>query len=137
MNTRILLPMTASLLFAACTGAMLMSAHDARTASAAAFTPAATRIVDLPAVVVHPDPTLQIASNMKIVDLPAVVVRPDPANELRIVDLPAVVVHADAEYHDAWLASREPKTVELPALTVRPQVEDAPLVPVIATALVR
>jgi len=129
MKTFPLLPLTAAMLFAACTGSMLMSAQtadptaQARTAAA----DSAMKIVDLPAVVVHGDPVL--AAELRA--------EKERARQARIVDLPAVVVHGDpvlaAELRAARQAMSAIEIVDLPAVIVRPTVEDA--LPVIAAGL--
>src|SRR5262245_4908765 len=96
MKTITLLPLAATVLFAACTGSMLMSAQTAMTTAQAAsatssahLSKPAMKIVDLPTVVVHGDPVLaaelRAQKEARIVDLPAVVVHGDPmlATELR------------------------------------------------------
>lgn len=130
MKTFPLLPLTAAMLFAACTGSMLMSAQTADPTAQARTTAAgmAVKIVDLPAVVVHGDPVL--AAELRA--------EKERALQARIVDLPAVVVHGDpvlaAELHAAKLAAAaDIEIVDLPTVTVRPTVEDA--LPVIAAGL--
>lgn len=129
MKTYSLLPLTAAMLFAACTGSMLMSAQTASTraqASVATKAAPAIKIVDLPAVVVHGDAVraaelLAEQQRARIVDLPTVTVFPDP------------VLAAELRATREGIA-RQVEIVDLPTVTVRPAVEDAPLV--IATTLV-
>ena len=127
MNTKTLLPLTATALFAACAVSMLLSARDFNASPT--VSPA---IVDLPAVTVHPDPAdlAYYQANQKIVDLAAVTVRPDAADlayyqaSRKIVDLATVTVRPAAEDLAAYIASQTLEIVDLPVVTVRPEVED-------------
>ncbi|NDK38949.1 hypothetical protein DT603_08860 [Pseudoxanthomonas gei] len=123
MNTKTFLPLTAAVLFAVCSGSMLLAAktHSADSVTAHA--------------------NAQPAANMKIVDLPTVTVQAT-AEELafyhanRIVDLATVTVRPSAEDWASLAREQANRIVDLPAVTVRPSAEDMQQVAVGTVALV-
>ena len=125
MNTKTFLPLTAAVLFAICSGSMLLAG---KTHSSDA-SPAAIRI------------SAQPAANMKIVDLPTVTVQAT-AEELaiyhahRIVDLATVTVRPSAEDWAALAREEAKRIVDLPVVTVRPSAEDMQQVAIGAVTLV-
>jgi len=110
MNTNALLPLAAATLFALCAGSMVL-AHQARSNAPVAQAPAASHVVDLPAVSVRPDAAdlayFQATQARRVVDLPAVKVTPDMA---------------DLAYYQA--ARGAERVVTLAAVTVRPAAAD-------------
>ena len=125
MNTKTFLPLTAAILFAICSGSMLLAGQthsaDSMVAPAQLAVQAANtmKIVDLPTVTVHPSAEdLAIYQANHIVDLATVTVRPAAADWV-------------------MLASAHSKTVvTLPAVTVRPSAEDMQQVAIGAVTLV-
>ena len=125
MNSKTFLPLTAAILFAICSGSMLLAGQTHSTDAVAVSTHAAAQSV----------------TSMEIVDLPTVTVRP-AAEDLafyhahRIVDLATVTVRPSADVL-AMLASEQSKpVVNLPAVTVRPSAEDMQQVAIGAITLV-
>jgi hypothetical protein len=106
MNTKTFLPLTAAILFAVCSGSMLL-ASQSYDANANAKTEVAAKIVDMPTVTVSP--SVEDAAYYQ-------------AN--KIVDLAAVTVRPAAEDLAYFLADSTARIVDMPAVTVRPSAQD-------------
>lgn len=89
MNTKTLIPLAAFGLLAVTTAA-------ANFASFPTDAPADVRIVDLPAVTVHPSPQdLAYLRTRRIIDLPRITVRPEPADiALLLAENSARIAHS-------------------------------------------
>ncbi|MEP6907864.1 MAG: hypothetical protein ABI858_07795 [Pseudoxanthomonas sp.] len=108
MNTNAFLPMTAAILFAVCSGSMLLASqsYDAKAGSNA-----------------------PLASTTHITDMPTMTVRPSVEDAAyyqanKIVDLAAVTVRPAAQDLAYFLADNTARIIDMPVVTVRPSVED-------------
>ncbi len=119
MNTKTFLPLTAAVLFAVCSGSMLLASqsYDAKAGNNAPLA-AATHIVDMPTVTVRP--SVEDAAYFQ-------------AN--KIVDLAAVTVRPAAQDLAYFLADNTARIVDMPVVTVRPSVEDIQVVAIGAATL--
>jgi hypothetical protein len=107
MNTKTFLPLTAAILFAVCSGSMLLASQSYDANASAKTEAAVANIVDMPAVTVRP--SVEDAAYYQ-------------AN--KIVDLAAVTVRPAAEDLAYFLADSTARIIDMPAVTVRPSAQD-------------